>query len=150
MTLKKALVASLVTMAFAGSAAGQTTLGEILDKGAKKLSHGDFVAMLPATSFVVFPSGSGEAEVVYKADGTFSGSARHYGSGTTSGSYGTWKVDESGKFCVDENLPGWSKTYQDCNFRFKVGDELFDSPSDSDRNAKLNKRKITKTERSGT
>lgn len=144
MALKNLVVATVATLACLGMAHGQSTLGEILDKGARKLTHEDFVAMLPATNFVVWPSGGGEAETVYKADGTFSGSARHYASGSISGSYGTWKVDQTGKFCVDEKLPGWNRTYQDCNFRFKVGDQVFDSPSDTDRDAKLNKRKISK------
>jgi hypothetical protein len=144
MTLKNLVAVAVTTLACLGTAHGQSTLGEILDKGAKKLTYEDFVAMLPATSFAAWSWGGGESKVVYKADGTFSGNALHYPSRTTSPSYGTWKVDETGKFCVDEKLPAWNQSNQDCSFRFEVGGEQFDSPSDTDRSAKLIKRKITK------
>jgi hypothetical protein len=116
---------------------GQTTLGELLDKGGKKLLKTEFVAMLPASLSGVWPDGKGEADVMFKPDGTFSGSARHYSSNSTSGSYGTWDMDENGKSCIVEKLPGWNTTHKGCTFRFLLGDQLFSSPSDSDRNAKV-------------
>jgi hypothetical protein len=134
--MKKSLLLAAVGLAWLGSASGQSTLGEILDKGAKKLFRPEFVALLPASVSGVWLDGNGEASVVYEADGTFSGMARHYGSNTTSGSFGTWNMNETGIVCIVEQLPGWRTSHKECQFRFLLGDDLYYSPSDSDRNAK--------------
>lgn len=137
MTLKNVLAASLATIAFVSPVFGQTTLGEILDKGAKKILKAEFVALLPASFSGVWPDGKGEVDVIFKPDGTFSGSARHYASGSISGSYGTWEMDENGKSCVVEKLPGWNTTHSGCVYRFLLGDDLYSSGSDSNRDIKV-------------
>lgn len=131
------LLLAAFAIAFSGCTFAQTTLGELLDKGAKKLFKPEFVALLPGSVSGVWPDGKGEVDVVFKPDGTFSGNARHYASGSTSGSYGTWDMDENGKSCIVEHLPGWNTTHKGCTFRFLFGNDLYSSSSDSDRDAKV-------------
>jgi len=141
---KRAIVLGAITLAFAGLVFAQATVGELLDKGAKKIGKEEWLAMLPITTSGVWPDGKGEAQLTFKPDGTFSGNARHYPSGTSSGAYGTWKVDEVGKVCIDERFYAWPSTHQECTVRFKLGEEFFRAPSDSDRSAGTVKTTLTK------
>lgn len=133
---------ALSMLASSGSTSAQTlTLGEILDRGAVKVSKESFGALLPGGfGPSVWPDKKGEADVTYQADGTFFGHAKHYASGSTSRSMGTWTANPNGKFCVDEKLPDWGKAYQQCFFRFIVDNEIFDSATDSERDSFVRKK----------
>lgn len=130
------LLSTIMLCAASGPVLGQATLGEILDKGGKKLSRDEYVALLPATMSGPWEDGAGEWSVVYKPDGTFSGTARHYASGSTSPSYGTWEMDEKGRLCSNENLPAWNKTFKGCSYRYLLSGDLYVVPSDVDRDSK--------------
>lgn len=119
------------------SAQAQNNLGELLDKGAKKLGKNEYVAALPATFSFVWPNKQGEAELLYKLDGTLSGHERHYQSNSTSASTGTWTIDETGKWCSNKSLEAWGTTFKGCVFGFTLGDEYFFSASDSDRDSRV-------------
>ena len=141
---KKCLLVSGLVALCTGAANAQSTLGEILDQGAKKITKEEWVAMLPVTTSGVWPSGTGEAALTFKPDGTISGNARHYPSGSTSSAYGTWTVDDTGKVCIDERFSSWPNTHQECSIRYRLGDQHFRIVSDPDRSAKVIKTSLSK------
>lgn len=130
-------------LAFANVAQAQETVGEILDAGWKKLPKVELVPLLSGASM------SGESFTVkgnsihfdYSADGTVSGYSLNP-MGQKSNSAGTWKVDDSGKFCRDmtrQNGQRWG----DCRFFFKR-DEVYFAAETDNRSAKVEKRAIVK------
>lgn len=143
MLAKKMAVAMALALC-AVAAQAQSTVGELLDKGAKKLGKDDFAAQLPATFFSVWPTKQGEEDVLFKPDGTLSANGRHYQSNTTSPGTGTWTVDESGKWCVSKYWSVWNTSSKACWYAFAVGDEYFFSASDTDRGARVIAAKLKK------
>jgi hypothetical protein len=130
-------------LAFANAVHAQETVGEVLAAGAKQLPKAELVPLLSGASM------SGESFTVkgnsihfeYSADGTVSGYSQTP-TGQRSNSTGTWKVDDSGKFCRDmtrQNGQRWG----DCRFFFKNGDAYFAAETD-DRSAKVERRAIRK------
>ena len=144
MNFGKMIIAYAIAIASSGLACAQSTVGELLDQGAVKLGKDDWIAVLPITSSGVWSSGDGETQADFKADGTFSGNARDYIYGTSSGVYGTWKVDDFGMVCFDEKFSRWTTTTKGCFVRFKLGEQFFHAPSATDRGAKVVKRTYTK------
>lgn len=135
MNAKKSVAALVLTLC-AAAVQAQSTVGELLDKGAKKLGKDDYVALFPATIFAVWPTKQGEEEVFFKPDGTLSANGRHYQSNTTSPGTGTWTVDESGKWCISKYWSTWNTSSKACWFGFVVGNEYYFSASDTDRGAR--------------
>ena len=128
---------------FFGSAHAQENLGGLLDKGAKKVSKDEWSALLPVNVSYIWLSKSGTFSLTYKADGSHTGSAQHFPSGTSSGAYGTWKIDESGKICVVEKFSNAYWTTQEfCYFLFQLDGQPFASDSDIDRSARISKATI--------
>ena len=123
-----------------GSAQAQDNLGGLLDKGTTKLSKEEWMAILPVSVSYIWLSKNGNFELTYKGDGTHSGNAQHFPSGTSSGAYGTWKIDEGGKICIVEKFSNSYWTTSDfCYFLFKLDGQMFASDSDTDRNARISK-----------
>ena len=56
----------------------QSTVGELLDKGGKKLLKEDYAAMFPYAMKYWWPQGDGEGDLLVRADGTLSGTEYHY------------------------------------------------------------------------
>jgi hypothetical protein len=82
------------------SAVAQSTLGELLDAGGKKLSKEEVQKILSG-AYVVGPSTSGATtEYDYKVNGSYSGNLRN-ADGWQTGVVGAWSVDGSGKVCAE-------------------------------------------------
>ena len=120
----------------AGYANAQSTLGELLDKGAKKMSREEWQAQLPVTYGGLDFTERVNFKFEYKADGKFSGNATGTHGQGTSGSVGTWTMDETGKQCIDERLISWNMTWDECYFVYKLDAKYFSAQSDSDRSSK--------------
>lgn len=129
----------------AGAARAQSALGEIQDKGARKLGKDEVVRLLRGATVRGINASGSEISIDYKADWTIIGAVlpdRSKGSGAASGIYGTWVVEDSGRLCVDATKVIENQTQQACGFYFKLGNQYFVSPSDSDGKARLLKRTI--------
>jgi hypothetical protein len=125
------------------SAVAQSTLGELLDAGGKKLSKEEVRTVLSGAR-VTGPSTTGAAtEYTYKADGSFSGNLKTSADWAT-GVVGTWSVDESGKLCARWTLTKNSKGFDGCFFYFANRDQYYLSESDSNRASPVYKRTINK------
>lgn len=133
--MKWSLAACL--LAFSAGAAAQSTLGELLDKGGKKVAKEEYLAAFPANFKYVWPNRQGEADLHYTPDGKISGSEYHYHSQSTSPATGTWTVDEVGKWCASKSFSVWNTSFNGCFFGFRLGEQYFFAASDSDRDAKL-------------
>ena len=126
-------------------ALAQSSLGELIDMGGKKLSKEEVVAALSGANV------SGEArdgalfQSDYKADGTYAGSIVAAQTKRNGSTYGKWTVADTGKVCVDGSIRLYEVSPQKgCAFYFKNGDQYYISPSDSDRGAFVSKRAIKK------
>lgn len=117
----------------------QSTFGEAMDMGAKKVTKEEWLAMLPVTITGISSSGRLDLNLTFKADGTFSGNVTSREGHGSSGSYGTWTMNDNGERCLDETLSSWNMKYKGCNFTFKVGDKYFAVPSgiETDRDTKI-------------
>jgi hypothetical protein len=141
---KDLLIAGLTLWGMTGTAAlAQSSLGDLLDAGATKLS-GDAVKSTLGGARVSGKAVSGaDTEYDYKPDGYFSGNLKT-SDGWSSGAVGHWTVDQSGKFCSEWTLTSNSKRLSGCGFLYAKGDQLYYVESDSDKTAKIYPRVIKK------
>lgn len=142
--MRSNLIGSLILIGLTSTAAlAQSSLGELLDGGAKRLPK-DAVKSALSGARVSGKSTTGAAtEYDYKADGYFSGNLQN-SDGWKSGAVGTWSVDDSGKLCAEWTLTVNSKKLKGCGFLYAKGDQYYYSESDSDRGAPIYKRVIKK------
>lgn len=143
MTLIKGTVASLATtLALCTTAAhAQTTLGELLDKGFKKMMKGEFTSILVGQKWSGLTANEVRFENIYKADGSLSG--WWWGSqGGQGGLTGNWRMDDEGKICAFVSSTWDASTT--CYYFFHSGDQYYTSLSDSDRDARVRVRTVKK------
>ncbi len=119
------VIATLFIVSFGAQA--QSTVGELLDKGGKKLMKEDYSAMVPFRVAYQWPNRQGEGDLVYAADGTLTGEEYHYSSRSTSPATGTWVVDESGKWCLKKFMQVWNSRTDQCWYSWKLGNDYFGS-----------------------
>lgn len=138
MHIRHAVTACLLAAAAAPGLA-QSNVGDLLDKGAKKLVKDDYLALAPFRLKYVWPQGGGEGDLVYVADGTLSGSEYHYSSRSESPATGTWSADETGKWCMKKHMSVWNSRTDMCWYTWKLGDDYWGSATDSDRGGRIMK-----------
>jgi len=125
-------------------AAGQTSVGELRDAGARRLSVEEFERDLVGRKIAGPLSAVTEVELVYMANGRIIGSGQGRGATTTivRGSVeGSWTAGDSESVCSSMNI-GTTVLSKRCQFWFKLGDEYFISDSDSDRSARVLSRTV--------
>lgn len=134
-------VPCIAVLALLGCATPNTpgsTLGEWLDKGARRASKAELLPRFVGKRLpMVTPAGL-KSDLAYKADGTFEGTMQLLkgpNSGATSRNVGTWTMDDSGKFCMNEDLIDWKRKVSKCYFIYLADDQIVVSTSDADRNA---------------
>jgi hypothetical protein len=145
----KCLLLAAIALACAGLTRAQSTLGEILDRGATKISKDEWLAKLPVTTTDFWPAGRrGETQFRYSPDGTLVGTLFDYASGTSTDAAGTWTVDDAGKVCTSHrNLappPGWRAGAEECSIRYQLGDKTFRIVSEPERSAKIIKTVVSR------
>ena len=142
--MNRYLIGSLILSGLTSTVAlAQNSLGDLLDGGAKKLPK-DAVKSTLSGAHVSGKAVSGaDTEYVYKPDGYFSGNLKT-SDGWSSGTVGSWTVDESGQLCSEWTLTVNSKKFKGCGFLYAMGDELYYVESDSDKTAKIYKRVVKK------
>ena len=108
----------------------QSNVGDLLDKGGKKLTKADYTAMVPLRIKYVWPIGGGEGDLLFQADGTLTGSEYHYGSRSESPATGVWSADEDGKWCSKKHMPVWNSRTDMCYYTYQVGEEFYGALKD--------------------
>lgn len=133
------LVCLLLAAAAAPSLA-QSTVGELLDKGGKKLLKADYDALVPFRVTYLWPQGGGEGDLIYKGDGTLAGSEYQYSSRSESPATGTWTADDEGKWCLKKHMTLWNSRTDRCWYTYRLG-EIFYGSAAEDRGARIAKMK---------
>ncbi len=123
----RAMVCAVSLCIVASSAFARSTVGELLDKGASKLSKEDYAALTPFRVVYQWPNRQGEGDLLYAADGTVAGSEFHYPSRSASPATGTWTVDDGGKWCIKKFMQSWDSRTDQCWFSWKLGDDYYGS-----------------------
>ncbi|MCC2674263.1 MAG: hypothetical protein K0R58_1210 [Ramlibacter sp.] len=109
----------------------QSTLGELLDQGARKLSAAEVQAL--GDIRIVRQAPDADAYMALRADGTVVGMVHNKQGEGSSEAVGTWRIDASGRRCADVSLPAFRMTMQQCGYTFQLGRDIFFAPSDADR-----------------
>lgn len=119
----------------AGGAQAQSTLGELLDRGAQKLTGGEVRAMGDVR--LLREAADADAYVTLRADGTVVGMVHNKQGHGSSEAVGRWEVDASGRRCMDVELPAFSMKMQQCGYTYRLGRDVFFAASDEDRSVKV-------------
>lgn len=131
------LVWSLLISAVFTSAHSQSTLGELLDSGGKKMTKEQLAGPLGGTKFNGgLASGRATLNIELKTDGTISGSIA--AQGRTTGTTGQWAVDDAGKTCLDIRMTSWNLSDRGCVFYYSLGEATYRTLNESeDRSTQL-------------
>ena len=129
----KLLKTSLLLGAFvlASAAHAQSTLGELLDRGAQKLATTAEVQALGDLR-VVRIAPDADAYMNMRADGVVIGMVHNKEGHGSSEAIGSWKMDDTGQRCVDVALPAFNMNTRQCGYTYRLGKDIFFAPSDSD------------------
>jgi hypothetical protein len=143
MTMSARKWMAALALACSGPTMAQGNLGELLDMGAKQIQKDELVSLLSGLTMSgeSFTNQGGTIRFGYKADGTVSGGLRT-ADGREFPSTGTWKVDDSGKFCR-EMIRANGARWGDCRYFFKLSDAYYAAET-NDRGTKIEKRVFEK------
>jgi hypothetical protein len=128
MNLRKIILGAAIAAFGSGAAMAQSTLGDLLDAKAEKLSKEEVqAAIVGATVSGPIPGGM-ITEAEYKADGTYSGSYQNpmggQGGARAGGFFGKWTLSDDGKLCT-EGTGGSGKATGSCAFYFRLDGQLY-------------------------
>lgn len=126
------------------SAFAQSTLGEVLDAGGRKLSVTEVKTLLTGASV----SGPGANGTKLNLELSENGKASGYltlisPQPMTIGLSGSWKVEEDGKVCSDLTFTN-GRTANNCGYYFQAGENYFGSTSENDRSIAVFPRSVKK------
>ena len=112
------------------------SVGDLLDKGAKKLNREEVVALLNGATMSGIQRDSPEFRFTlkFREDGSVSGSALRWANNSGYVSVlGTWTVNEQGQSCRDlrNSYGNRPKGSEQCNYHFKLGESYWDAPTDN-------------------
>jgi hypothetical protein len=133
-----------VLMLFAAStvsAQEPANLGELIDKGAKRLDATELKALLAgATASGTAMNGRSSFELTYANDGTANGRIYGIRVDQAPGMMGTWKVDDKGQICVDLMTMTFGAS-KGCSSYYSLNNAYYSAASD-DRSAVVRARAI--------
>jgi hypothetical protein len=118
----------------------QSTLGELIDAGFRKMTKDDFAATVIGAKVSSYDAAGTLILADYKADGTFSGAWYQQGGGLQGVYSGTWTIDESGKECWKSKNLWWNT--EGCRFWFRNGDQIYSTSSETERDSRIFKRTV--------
>lgn len=122
----------LFAFSVAAFAQQPATVGDLLDRGGKKLTKDELTTVLTgATVKGTVPSNPGrQSEMTYNKDGTATGrSSGGSGVGSAYGLFGTWLINDQGQLCNRlRNM--WEDRSPPCMFYFMLGDTYYATTSD--------------------
>jgi len=145
------LLAGLGIVLAPGISGAQSTLGELLDAGAKKITPTEFKRDVIQRTLVGPTNTGAPLEVMYVANGSIAGMGGN--PLDTAGSYrqnvpvsGAWMIDETERICTAMQVAppqgGVTTLPQRCQYWFKMGDAYYISDSETDRHAKVLRRSV--------
>lgn len=117
------------------------TLGEWIDRGARKATKAELVAAFSNRQInAITPTGN-QLDAFYKADGTYEGRMtvlRGRDAGASSRDVGTWVAHEDGRYCVSHNWLDWNRVFTNsCSHAFVQGEYVILTKSDTDRSGRV-------------
>jgi hypothetical protein len=128
------------------SAQGVANLGELLDKGAKRLDAAEMKALIPgATTKGATIGGRLDMETTFAAEGTAAG--RFWGGHAEMPPLynGTWNINDQGQLCIDfmaaERSIGRMKG---CGWWYSLNGVYYIAGGSEDRGAVVRSRKVTR------
>lgn len=125
---------SLSLVAAAAAASAQTvTLGELLDRGAQRLTAAEVAAAAPLQ--MIREGADSDARMTLHADGSVTGTVLNKQGFGSSDAAGRWTVDGNGKRCVAVDLPAFRMTWKECGYPMRLDGQLYHVASDTDRTA---------------
>lgn len=124
----------------AGPAGAQESLGELLDRGAVKMTRAELVAALQNTvmSGDSLRRQGGAVRFEYSPDGTVTGVFRN-----DNGEFrhaGTWRVEDSGLFVRETTVTPGGDRRTERRFFYRLGDAYYAAEPTDERDAKVFKR----------
>lgn len=149
MPISALIALSLLAFSLFAFAEQPATVGELLDKGGKKLTKDELARLVTGATIggIAASDPNWKFQYTYKDDGSVSGNTfRFTGAGvaTTGASTtrisGKWSLNEQGQLCSD-TTNSFRQKYQRCDFYFSLGTAYFSSPTD-DRTAALLEREV--------
>ena len=124
-------LALVLVLGWTGIAQAQSTLGELLDRGAQKLTPSEAANVGPLR--IVREAPDSDAIMTLQPNGTVVGTVHNKQGHGSSEAKGTWVLDETGKRCVDVELPAFGMNWKQCGYMFRLGDQIYGAASDTDR-----------------
>ena len=140
--MKRKLLAAALTMSMGAPAWAQSTLGDLLDAKARKLSGDEFKAAVVGKTIAGPTTGGSSIDGTYAASGGYSGAVSR--PGWSSGVTGSWTAEPGGKVCADLTVLANNRQLRSCVHFWKLGEAYYmsNSESDSDRGVEVFKRDI--------
>jgi hypothetical protein len=128
MNLRKLILGAAIAALGSSAAMAQSTLGDLLDAKAEKLSKEEVQAtIVGATVSGPIPGGM-NTEAEYKADGTYTGTYQNpmggQGGARAGGFFGKWTLGDDGKLCT-EGTSGSGKATGSCAFYYRLDGQLY-------------------------
>jgi hypothetical protein len=118
-----------------------SNLGELLDKGAKRLDAAQLKTLLTGAMVSgTAMNGKSTFEMTYSSDGTANGRIYGIRVDQAPGMTGTWKVDEKGQICVDLMTMTFGAV-KNCTSYYNLNNAYFSSATD-DRSAVVRARAV--------
>ena len=128
MNMRKLIIGATIAAFGCGAAMAQSTLGDLLDAKAEKLSKEDVQTTIVGSTMSGPIPGGMNIDAEYKADGTYAGSYQNpsggQGGGRAGGFFGKWTLGDDGKFCT-EGTGGTGKATGSCAFFFRLDGQLY-------------------------
>ena len=131
----------LFAFSLAAFAQQPATVGDLLDKGGKKLTKDELSKLLAGATVSGIQRGRSGAKFhnTLNDDGSLRGFAVRV-DGSTVGVFGKWSVNEQGQYCVDVRTTSGSKI-EGCSFYFALANSYYSSGTD-DRTESLYEREV--------
>lgn len=127
LAMKSFAVASWLALATVAAHA-QTTLGELIDRGAVKVAPTELASL--GDLRVLRRAADADAFITLRADGTVAGIVHNKQGAGSSEAVGTWTVDATGRRCAQVQLPAFGMTMDQCGYVYRLGSAIYGARTD--------------------
>lgn len=128
MNLFRSMPVAGLLAALALGAHAQSTLGELIDRGAVKVTPGEIAGL--GDLRVLRRAADADAFITLRADGTVAGIVHNKQGAGSSEAVGTWTVDAAGRRCAHVQLPAFGMTMEQCGYVYRLGKAVYGARSD--------------------
>ena len=128
MNWQQSLLVAISAVLSSNAALAQSTVGDLLDAGAVKLSKADIMATIVGANVSGPTQAGGINQTDFKSDGTYTGAYQGSpgaGRGQSGGYFGKWTLSDEGKFCLEGSAGPAARANSSCLFYFRLGDQLY-------------------------